>query len=158
MGYSCRLYKKAIPNCKFIKGRFQTIFLKINILQIVMFQNVFMNIKISKEKQISMSIEIFVSFQKKKRIFVSFQFHTHISSYKCKYVLFHLNMLKLFQEINMFFFFEIKVVSNKKFSHKYLIQGFNPHSLSWFNVYPPYYFQNFDELKKGWLIKSPLGW
>jgi hypothetical protein len=26
-----------------------------------------------------------------------------VISYKCKYVLFHLNMLRLFQEINMFF-------------------------------------------------------
>ncbi len=43
-------------------------------------------------------------------------------SYKYKYVLFHLNMLKLFQEINMFFSFEIKLVSNKNFSLKYLIQ------------------------------------
>jgi hypothetical protein len=102
-----------------------------------MFQNVFMNLKISKEKQISMSIGIFVSFQKQNWIFVSFQFHTHIISYKCKHVLFHLNMLRLFQEINMFFFFEIKVVSNKNFSLKYLIQGFNPHLLNWLNVYPP---------------------
>jgi hypothetical protein len=31
-------------------------------------------------------------------------------------------MLKLFQEINMFFSFEIKLVSNKNFSLKYLIQ------------------------------------
>jgi hypothetical protein len=23
MGYSCRLYKKTIPNCKFIRGQFQ---------------------------------------------------------------------------------------------------------------------------------------
>jgi hypothetical protein len=28
----------------------------------------------------------------------------HVISYKCKYVLFHLNMLRLFQKINMFFF------------------------------------------------------
>ncbi len=55
---------------------------------------------------------------------------------KCKYVLYHLNMLKLFQEINMFFCFESKLVSNKNFSLKYLIQGFNPHLFSLFNVYP----------------------
>jgi len=55
----------------------------------------------------------------------------YVISYKCNYVLFHLNMLRLFQEINMFFvFFEIKLVSNKNFSLKYLIQGFNPHLLS----------------------------
>jgi hypothetical protein len=29
-------------------------------------------------------------------------------SYKCEYVLFHLNMLKLFQEINIFFSFRLK--------------------------------------------------
>jgi hypothetical protein len=70
MGYSCRLYRKTISNCKFIRGRFQIgIFLKINILQVVMFQNVFMDPKILKEKQItlllSMSFGIFASFQKK---------------------------------------------------------------------------------------------
>jgi hypothetical protein len=52
----------------------------------------------------------------------------HVISYKCKYVLFHLNMLRLFQEIDMFFFFEIKLVLNNFL--KYLIQGFNPHLLS----------------------------
>jgi hypothetical protein len=37
-------------------------------------------------------------------------------------------MLKLFQEINLFvFFLEIKLVSPKKFSFKYLIQGFSSH-------------------------------
>jgi hypothetical protein len=44
-------------------------------------------------------------------IFVSFQFHTHVLhviSYKCKYVLFHLNMLKLFQEIMFFFSLRLK--------------------------------------------------
>jgi len=46
-------------------------------------------------------------------------------------------MLRLFQEINMFFFFETKLVSNKNFSFKYLIQGSNPHLLHQFNVYPP---------------------
>jgi hypothetical protein len=51
----------------------------------------------------------------------------HVISYKCKYVLFHLNMLKLFQEINMFFFFfDIKLASNKNFSFKRL----NLHLLS----------------------------
>jgi hypothetical protein len=34
-------------------------------------------------------------------------------------------MLKLFQKINMFIFFEIKLVSNENFSLKYLIQEFN---------------------------------
>ncbi len=43
--------------------------------------------------------------------------------------------MRLFQEINMFFFFDIKLVSNKKIPLKYLIQGFSPHLLSWFNVY-----------------------
>jgi hypothetical protein len=34
-------------------------------------------------------------------------------SYKYKYVLFDLNMLRLFQEINTFYFSEIKLVFNK---------------------------------------------
>jgi hypothetical protein len=75
----------------------------------------------------------------------------HVISYKCKYVLFHLITLKLFEDINMFFFLEIKLISNKNLSLKYLIQGFNPHLLNQFNVYPPYCFQNFNELKT-WLV------
>jgi len=51
-------------------------------------------------------------------------------SYKCKYVLFHLNMFKLFQEIKQKKFFMIKLVSNKKISLKYIIQGFNSHLLN----------------------------
>jgi hypothetical protein len=52
-----------------------------------------------------------------------------------------------------FFSFEIKLVSNKKFSLKYLIQGFNPHLLSWFNVYPPEFLPKFQWInnKGGWL-------
>jgi hypothetical protein len=45
-------------------------------------------------------------------------------------------MLRLFQKINMFFLVEIKLVFNKNFFFKYLIQGFNPHLVKWFNVYP----------------------
>jgi len=53
MGYSHRFYKKTIPNYKFIRGQFQTrIFLKKNILRVVMFQNVLMDPKTSKKKQI----------------------------------------------------------------------------------------------------------
>jgi len=49
MGYSCRLYKKIISNCKFIRGWLQTgIFKKKNILLVVMFQNVLMDFKILK--------------------------------------------------------------------------------------------------------------
>jgi hypothetical protein len=64
------------------KRQFQTInllevdsklkILKINILQVVMFQNVLMDPKISKEKQISLFFSMFFG------IFVSFQFHTHV--------------------------------------------------------------------------------
>jgi hypothetical protein len=47
-----------------------------------MFQNVFMDLKISKEKQVSLFfsifVKIFVSFQKQIWIFLSFQFHTHV--------------------------------------------------------------------------------
>jgi hypothetical protein len=102
-----------------------------------MFQNVFMDPKILKEKQITvfilMSFGIFVSFKKKVnlcvfsisytcffllmsfRIFVSLQKKSnlcvfpisytclHVILYKCKYMLFHLNMLRLFLKINFFF-------------------------------------------------------
>jgi len=93
-----------------------------------MFQNVLIDPKVSKGKEISLLFS--VSFG----IFVSFRFFIKIFvfsiSYKCKYVLFHLNMLKLFQDINMFLKNQIKLVFNKNFSLKYLIQGFNPHLLS----------------------------
>jgi hypothetical protein len=69
MGYSHRSYKKTIPNYKFIKSRFQTRIFKIYILQVVMFQNVLMDPKILKEKEIflffSMFFGIFVFFKKK---------------------------------------------------------------------------------------------
>ncbi len=87
-------------------------FLKINILQVVMFQNVLMDPKILKEKQISfffsMSFGIFVSFQKNLLNLYVFPISytcLHVISYQCEYVCFHLNMLRLFQEIKMFFFF-----------------------------------------------------
>jgi DMSO/TMAO reductase YedYZ heme-binding membrane subunit len=55
-----------------------------------------------------MSIGIFVSFQffQKKNLGV-FPFSyacLHVISYKCKCVLFYLNMLRLFQDINIFLF------------------------------------------------------
>ncbi len=61
-----------------------------------MFQNVLMDPKISKEKQISLlfsiSFEIFVSFQlKKKKNLCVFSI-----LYKYQNVLFHFNMLRLF--------------------------------------------------------------
>jgi hypothetical protein len=49
----------------------------------------------------------------------------------------------------MFFFFEIKLIFNKNFSLKYLIQGFNPHLFSWLMFIHPNCFQNFNELKIG---------
>jgi hypothetical protein len=76
-----------------------------------MFQNVLVDPKILKEKQISlffsMSFGIFMSFQKKNLNFCVFPISytsLHVISYKCKYVLFHLNMFRLFQEINNLFF------------------------------------------------------
>ncbi len=100
MGYSRRLYKKTIPNYKFSKGLFQTrIKKKKNILQVVMFQNVLMDPKISKEKQISLFFSMFfgffMSFQKKLNFCVPIIF-------ECKYVLFHLNMLILFKRLTCF--------------------------------------------------------
>jgi hypothetical protein len=101
-----------------------------------MFQNVFLDPKILKEKQtcliFSMSFEIFVSFQKAFLNFFMFPISytcLHVISYKCKYVLFHLNMFRLFQKVYIYIF-EIKLDSNKNFSRKCLIQRFNPHSLS----------------------------
>jgi hypothetical protein len=107
-----------------------------NILQVVMFQNVLMDPKILKEKQVSFFFNVFwnlcVSSKLKKNPCVFSISYTclHVVSYKCKYVLFHFNMLKLFQEINMFLFLQIKLIFNKKFSLKELIQRFNPHSLN----------------------------
>jgi hypothetical protein len=100
-----------------------------------MFQNVLMDPKILKEKQIYFFFNVFWNLC----VFLNFFLNLCVFSisYKCKYVLFHLNMLRLFQEINMFIFFEIKLVSNKKFFLKHLIQRFNPHLFNWFNVYPP---------------------
>jgi hypothetical protein len=94
-----------------------------------------MDPKILKEKQISlffsMSFGIFVFFSNTFLNLSVFPMSTclHVISYKCKHVLFHLNMLRLFQEINILFFFEIKLVSNNNFSLKYLIQGFYSHLL-----------------------------
>jgi len=102
------------------------------ILQVVMFQNVLMDIKIYKKESFFIFFNVF------------WNLCVFPISYKCKYVLFHLNMLKLFQKINIFFSFEIKLVSNKNFSLKYLIQGFNPHLLM--SIHPNC-FQSFNELK-----------
>jgi hypothetical protein len=59
-------------------------------------------------------------------------------------MLFYLNMLRLFQEINQTNKCEIKLVFDKNVSFKYLIQGFNPHLL---NGLMPNYLQIFNELK-----------
>jgi hypothetical protein len=53
----------------------------------------------------------------------------HVISYKCECVI-SFEYVRLFQETNMFFFFDIKLVSNKNLSLKYLIQILNPHLLS----------------------------
>jgi hypothetical protein len=62
----------------------------------------------------SMSFGIFVSFQKRNLSFCVFPISytcLHVISYKCKYVLLYLNMLRLFQKINVYFiFFGIKLV------------------------------------------------
>ncbi len=113
-------------------------FLKINILQVVMFQNVLMDPRYWKRNKalyfLKCLLESLCPFKKKLNLCVFPISYTclNVISYKCKYALFHLNMLRLFQEINMFFFFEIKLVYNKNFSLKYLIQGFNPDLLTWF--------------------------
>jgi hypothetical protein len=82
--------KKQFQTTNLIEVNFKVEFFKINILSGVMFQNVLMDPKMSNEKQISlflsMSFGIFVSFQKKLNLCV------FPISYKCEYVLFHLNM------------------------------------------------------------------
>jgi hypothetical protein len=78
--------KRQFQIVSLLEVSFKLEFLKINILQVVMFQNVFMDPKILKEKQIilffSMSFGIFVSFQNK---FLNLCFFP--ISYKCKYVI-----------------------------------------------------------------------
>jgi hypothetical protein len=81
--------------------------------------------KILKEKQISLFFSMFLeslcSFKQIKLNLCVFPIPytcLHVISYKCKYVLFQLNMLRLFQKIKVFFF-EIKQVSNKNFFLKY---------------------------------------
>jgi hypothetical protein len=81
MGYSHMLYKKTILNRKLISNRF---FFKINILQVVMFQDVRMDPKILKEKQISLFFSMFFgiigSFQKQIESLCLFNF-IHIFTY-----------------------------------------------------------------------------
>jgi hypothetical protein len=68
-----------------------------------MFQNVVMNSKILKEKIIN--LVIFFNVFWNLCVFLISYTCLHVTSYKCKYVLFHLNMLKLFQEINIYCIF-----------------------------------------------------
>jgi len=75
-----------------------------------MFQNVLMDPKILKNTQISL---FFQCLSKSLcpfnyyyfRVFSILYICWHVISYKYKYVLFHLNMFRLFQEIIMFHFF-----------------------------------------------------
>jgi len=104
-----------------------------------------MDLKISKEKQIflffSMFFGIFVSFKKKIESLCLFNFmHMFTCDFiQYKYVLFHLNMLRLFQDINiLIFFFEIKLVFKKNFF---------PTCLANLMFIHPNCFQNFNELK-----------
>jgi hypothetical protein len=68
MGYSHSHTKRLFQNVSLLVVDSKSEFLKINILQFVMFQNVLVDLKILKEKQISsffsMYFGIFVSFQK----------------------------------------------------------------------------------------------
>ncbi len=125
--------KRQFQTANLLKVNSKPIFLKINIFQVVIFQNVLMDIKILNEKQIflffSISFGIFMSFQFVFGIFVSFQFHTNVNM--CYFIWICWDYFKKLT----FFFFEMKLLSNKKFSLEYLIQGFNP--ICWFNVYPP---------------------
>jgi hypothetical protein len=101
--------KRQFQIANLLEVDFKSKILKINILQVVMFQNVLMDIKISKDKQIfffSIFLGIFVSIQiffLNICVFSISYTSLHVISYKCEYVLFHLNMLILFQEINIFF-------------------------------------------------------
>jgi len=101
MGYSCRLYKKTISNCKFIRSWFQTgIFKKKKHFTSSNFSNFYMDSKILKISNFSKFFNVCWNLCV---IPISYTC-LHEISYKCKYVLFHLNMLRLFQEINMLFF------------------------------------------------------
>jgi hypothetical protein len=100
-----------------------------------MFQNVLRDPTISKEKQICLFFQClleslcpFIKYLHHCVFLISYTC-LHVISYKRKYVLFHLNMLKLFKRLTCFFF-EIKLFFNKKISLKYLIERFNPHLLS----------------------------
>jgi hypothetical protein len=68
-----------------------------------------MNPKILKEKQIFLFLSMFFGFFVSIQIFfeslcLSNPYKSlYVISYKCKYMLIHLNMLKLLQENNMFF-------------------------------------------------------
>ncbi len=73
---------------------------KKNTLQVVMFQNVLMDLKISKEKKRKREKKVIQCLLESFCVFPISYTHKHVISYKCKYVLFHLNMLRLFQEIN----------------------------------------------------------
>jgi hypothetical protein len=57
-------------------------------------------------------------------------------------------MLRLFQKINILFFFEIKLVSNKN-SFEYLFKDLNPTCLVDLMFIHPNCFQNCNELKTG---------
>jgi len=94
-------------------------------------------------------IGIFVSFQKQIIFFLSFPISytsLHVISYNCKYVLFHLNMLRLFQEINMFFSLKLNQFLIKN-SLENLIPTFNPTCLIDLMFIHPNCFQIFNELK-----------
>jgi hypothetical protein len=73
----------------------------------------FMDPKISKEEQISLFFQCFLEslcpFKKNLNLYVFPISYTclHVISYKRKLVVFHLNMLRLFQKINIFFPFKL---------------------------------------------------
>jgi len=83
MGYSCRSYKKTIPNYKFIRGQFQTLnfkkkhFTSCNVSKCSYgFQNIEKE-TIFLKNQCLWNLCVFSEKNLKK--FMSFQFHTHVN-------------------------------------------------------------------------------
>jgi len=85
-------------------------FFKNKHLQVVMFQNDLMDPKMSKEK--NKSLYFFQRFWNLCVLSKEQNLCVFPISYKRKYVLLYLNMLRLFQDIKILFFFWIKLFSN----------------------------------------------
>ncbi len=88
-----------------------------------MFQNILKDPKISKRNKSLHFFQCFFEYLFQKNlnpcVFPISYTCLHVILYKYKYMLFHLNMLRLFKRLACLFFFEIKLVSDKKKSPLY---------------------------------------